>query len=76
MSGFSQVHSALRCESWLRKTLIILLESLSDASRSGNCKAGFVADRGLSSAFAKDFYLLSHGGLLGSRFFHEDLDVQ
>ena len=39
-----------------------------DASRSGNCKAGFVADRGLSSALARDFYLLSHGGLLGSKF--------
>jgi len=39
---------------------------LHDAGKSGNCKAGFVADRGLSSAFARDFYLLSHGGLLGT----------
>jgi len=34
--------------------------------RSGNCKAGFVADNGLDSPMAPDFYLLSHGGLLGT----------
>ena len=37
-----------------------------DAGKSGNCKAGFVADKGISSAFVRDFYLQSHGGLLGS----------
>jgi len=34
--------------------------------RSGNCKAGFVADNGLDSPMAADFYLQSHGGLLGT----------
>lgn len=28
--------------------------------------AGFVASDGIASPIAKDFYLLSHGGLLGS----------
>ncbi|EGO21589.1 hypothetical protein SERLADRAFT_474142 [Serpula lacrymans var. lacrymans S7.9] len=36
------------------------------ADRSGNCPAGFVADRGIGNPVAQDFYLLSHGGLLGT----------
>ncbi|KAG6379119.1 Piwi domain-containing protein [Boletus reticuloceps] len=37
-----------------------------DADRSGNCPAGFVADEGIGNPIAKDYYLLSHGGLLGT----------
>ncbi|KAH0830397.1 hypothetical protein J3R83DRAFT_1791 [Lanmaoa asiatica] len=38
-----------------------------DADRSGNCPAGFVADQGIGNPIAKDYYLQSHGGLLGSK---------
>ncbi|OAX39508.1 Piwi-domain-containing protein, partial [Rhizopogon vinicolor AM-OR11-026] len=34
--------------------------------KSGNVPAGFVASDGIASPIAKDFYLLSHGGLLGT----------
>jgi len=37
-----------------------------DSDRSGNCHAGFVADDGLCSPMAHDFYLQSHGGLKGT----------
>jgi hypothetical protein len=37
-----------------------------DEDRSGNCPAGFVADKGITSPIARDFYLLSHAGILGS----------
>ncbi|KAF8558461.1 Piwi-domain-containing protein [Imleria badia] len=37
-----------------------------DADRSGNCPAGFVADQGIGNPIAKDYYLQSHGGLLGT----------
>lgn len=38
------------------------------ADRSGNCPAGFVAEQGLQSPVARDFYLLSHSGIKGSLF--------
>ncbi|KAL4065381.1 Piwi-domain-containing protein [Scleroderma citrinum] len=37
-----------------------------DGDKSGNCPAGFVADRGIGNPVARDFYLQSHGGLLGT----------
>ncbi|KAG2041475.1 ribonuclease H-like domain-containing protein [Suillus americanus] len=37
-----------------------------DADRSGNCPAGFVADQGVGNPAVRDFYLQSHGGLLGT----------
>ncbi|KAG6334555.1 hypothetical protein ID866_4531 [Astraeus odoratus] len=37
-----------------------------DSDKSGNCKAGFVAAEGIGNPMAKDFYLQSHGGLLGT----------
>ncbi|KAH7889904.1 Piwi-domain-containing protein [Phlebopus sp. FC_14] len=37
-----------------------------DGDKSGNCPAGFVADHGIGNPIAKDFYLQSHGGLLGT----------
>ena len=40
----------------------------SGGDRTGNCPAGFVADEGIDSPLAADFFLLSHGGLLGSEF--------
>lgn len=36
------------------------------ADRSGNCPAGTVADRGIAHPTEFDFYLQSHGGLLGT----------
>lgn len=36
------------------------------ADSTGNCPAGFMADQGLQSPVARDFYLQSHGGLKGS----------
>ena len=38
----------------------------SDGDRTGNCHAGFVADKGLSSPIAVDFYLQSHAAIQGS----------
>ncbi|KAH7929773.1 Piwi-domain-containing protein [Leucogyrophana mollusca] len=37
-----------------------------EGDRSGNCPAGFVADQGIGNPVAQDFYLQSHGGLLGT----------
>jgi eukaryotic translation initiation factor 2C len=37
-----------------------------DSDKSDNCHAGFIADNGLSSPMAHDFYLQSHGGLKGT----------
>ncbi|KAG1858414.1 Piwi domain-containing protein [Suillus subalutaceus] len=37
-----------------------------EADRSGNCPAGFVADQGVGNPAVRDFYLQSHGGLLGT----------
>ncbi|KAJ7047297.1 argonaute-like protein [Mycena alexandri] len=37
-----------------------------DADRSGNCKAGTVVDRDVAHPTEFDFYLQSHGGLLGT----------
>ncbi|KII88705.1 hypothetical protein PLICRDRAFT_41918 [Plicaturopsis crispa FD-325 SS-3] len=34
--------------------------------KSGNCPAGFVVDKGLTSPIASDFYLQSHSGILGT----------
>jgi eukaryotic translation initiation factor 2C len=39
-----------------------------DGDKSGNCPAGFVADEGVGNPAVRDFYLQSHGGLLGSEF--------
>lgn len=36
------------------------------ADGKGNVQAGFLADKGIESPFYRDFYLLSHGGLLGT----------
>ncbi|KZP28302.1 stem cell self-renewal protein Piwi, partial [Athelia psychrophila] len=38
----------------------------SGGDRSGNCPAGFVADKGINSPITADFFLLSHDGLLGN----------
>ncbi|KAG2158147.1 Piwi-domain-containing protein [Suillus bovinus] len=38
----------------------------SDGDKSGNCPAGFVADQGVGNPAVRDFYLQSHGGLLGT----------
>ncbi|KAG1736714.1 Piwi domain-containing protein [Suillus lakei] len=35
-------------------------------SKSGNCPAGFVADQGVGNPAVRDFYLQSHGGILGT----------
>jgi len=35
-------------------------------AKSGNCPPGFVADHGINSPIAVDFYIQSHGGLLGT----------
>jgi eukaryotic translation initiation factor 2C len=37
-----------------------------DADRSGNCPAGTVVDQGIAHPVEFDFYLQSHGGLLGT----------
>ncbi|KAF7433014.1 hypothetical protein PC9H_004959 [Pleurotus ostreatus] len=37
-----------------------------DADRSGNCPAGMVVDRDIAHPSEFDWYLLSHGGLLGT----------
>jgi hypothetical protein len=44
------------------------LSSDGDA-KSGNCPPGFVADHGINSPIAVDFYIQSHGGLLGSELY-------
>ncbi|KAI6043075.1 Piwi domain-containing protein [Pisolithus marmoratus] len=41
-------------------------KSQNDGDKSGNCPAGFVADKGIGNPMAQDFYLQSHGGLLGT----------
>lgn len=49
--------------------LFIIISSLfpeEQADRSGNCPAGTVADRGIAHPTEFDFYLQSHGGLLGT----------
>ena len=38
----------------------------SSGDRSGNCPAGFVVDTEITGPGIFDFYLQSHGGLLGS----------
>ncbi|KAG2013567.1 argonaute family member [Coprinopsis cinerea AmutBmut pab1-1] len=40
--------------------------SQNDADRSGNCKAGTVVDGHITHPLEYDFYLQSHGGLLGT----------
>ncbi|KIK63449.1 hypothetical protein GYMLUDRAFT_163093 [Collybiopsis luxurians FD-317 M1] len=40
--------------------------SKQEADRSGNCLAGTVVDRGITHPLEFDFYLQSHGGLLGT----------
>lgn len=40
--------------------------SASEADRSGNCPAGTVVDRDVTNPAEFDFYLQSHGGLLGT----------
>ena len=37
-----------------------------DADRSGNCLAGTVVDQDITHPTEFDFYLQSHGGLIGS----------
>ena len=37
-----------------------------DGDRSGNCPAGTVVDRAVAHPTEFDFYLQSHGGLLGT----------
>ncbi|KAJ3829936.1 argonaute-like protein [Lentinula raphanica] len=41
-------------------------EARGEADRSGNCIAGTVVDRGITHPLEYDFYLQSHGGLLGT----------
>ncbi|KAG2752172.1 Piwi-domain-containing protein [Suillus brevipes Sb2] len=41
-------------------------KSRNDGDKSGNCPAGFVADEGVGNPAVRDFYLQSHGGLLGT----------
>ncbi|KAI5983814.1 Piwi domain-containing protein [Pisolithus albus] len=41
-------------------------KSQNEGDKSGNCPAGFVADKGIGNPMAQDFYLQSHGGLLGT----------
>ncbi|KAG1749019.1 ribonuclease H-like domain-containing protein [Suillus paluster] len=41
-------------------------KSRNEADRSGNCPAGFVADKGVGNPAVRDFYLQSHGGILGT----------
>lgn len=36
-----------------------------NADRSGNCRAGTVIDTVVVHPYIQDYYLLSHGGLLG-----------
>ena len=53
-------------------TYILSVANENTAMATGRVRivlAGFVADKGLSSAFAKDFYLQSYGGLLGGMSF-------
>ncbi|KZP02078.1 stem cell self-renewal protein Piwi, partial [Athelia psychrophila] len=45
---------------------IICLHTQNGGDRSGNCPAGFVADKGINSPITADFFLLSHDGLLGN----------
>jgi len=44
----------------------LLTKFLSGADRKGNVQAGFLAEEGLKSPFNRDYFLQSHGGLLGS----------
>ncbi|KAG6811309.1 hypothetical protein H0H92_008021, partial [Tricholoma furcatifolium] len=41
-------------------------QSRNDADRTGNCQPGTVVDRDISHPTEFDFYLQSHGGLLGT----------
>src|SRR6201996_4876151 len=43
-------------------------QSERDGDRSGNCRAGTVVDREVAHPTEFDFYLQSHGGLLGMGF--------
>ena len=45
----------------------IRISPCNDEDRSGNCSAGFVAAKGTTSPIGRDFYLLSHAGILKSR---------
>jgi hypothetical protein len=63
--GFS-LSEGLSMRPMMKFSFSLISEQFSQGDKSGNCPAGFVVDKGLSSAFAKDFFLLSHGGLLGS----------
>ncbi|KAJ6608634.1 Piwi domain-containing protein [Mycena sp. CBHHK59/15] len=38
----------------------------SSADKTGNCRPGLVVENGLRSPFAQDFYLQSHGAILGT----------
>ncbi|KIN94493.1 hypothetical protein M404DRAFT_168168 [Pisolithus tinctorius Marx 270] len=44
----------------------IVVGKKNEGDKSGNCPAGFVADKGVGNPMAQDFYLQSHGGLLGT----------
>lgn len=37
-----------------------------EGDRSGNVKAGTIVDRDITHPYYKDFYLMSHAGLLGT----------
>ena len=66
-------HLLFPVESWVSLDVYCLLDYAhgvvpphSEGDRSGKCPPGFVAIDGLRSPVALDFYLQSHGGLLGS----------
>lgn len=42
-------------------------QSINEGDRSGNCPAGLVVDTEITSPYVFDFFLQSHGGLLGSK---------
>jgi len=48
-------------------TIFLNILHFREGDRSGNCPAGFIANEGIKSPSAMDFYLQSHGGLLGSK---------
>lgn len=48
------------------KRFRVRFNPITNADRSGNCPAGTIVDTGITSPVEFDYYLQSHGGLLGT----------